>query len=129
MAEGLGKIPEHACVARVIFVGEEAHIVAERGEPFEERGEGYANPPLKRGKTVLVVNDFCTEFNSSEAARAYIAGFATLGAFTWFDFVRFAKIQGSWPTRCIGRAPQRLRQPRVLSAQGKESDPAREARR
>jgi hypoxanthine phosphoribosyltransferase len=37
-----------------------------------KRGEVYANPPLHRGKTVLVVDDFCTEGNSFEAARAYI---------------------------------------------------------
>jgi hypoxanthine phosphoribosyltransferase len=29
-------------------------------------------PPLRKGKTVLVVDDFCTEGNSFEAARAYI---------------------------------------------------------
>ena len=35
-------------------------------------GEIYVNPPLRHGKTVLIVDDFCTEGNSFEAARAYI---------------------------------------------------------
>jgi len=36
------------------------------------QGDRYANPPLRKGKTVLVVDDFCTQGNSLEAARAYI---------------------------------------------------------
>lgn len=36
------------------------------------RGTTYADPPLRVGKTVLVVDDFCTEGNSFEAARAYV---------------------------------------------------------
>ena len=34
--------------------------------------ELYVTPPLRRGKTALVVDDFCTEGNSFEAARTYI---------------------------------------------------------
>lgn len=40
-----------------------------------KRGAGgatYKNPPLKSGKTVLVVDDICTQGNSFEAARAFI---------------------------------------------------------
>ena len=36
------------------------------------KGEVYANPPLRQGKTILVVDDICTEGNAFEAARAYI---------------------------------------------------------
>lgn len=37
-----------------------------------KKGDRYKTPPLRNGKTVLVVDDFCTEGNSFEAARAYI---------------------------------------------------------
>lgn len=37
-----------------------------------KKGEPYARPPLGSGKTVLVVDDFCTEGNSFEAARAFL---------------------------------------------------------
>ncbi len=37
-----------------------------------KKGDRYKNPPLKKGKTVLLVDDFCTQGNSFEAARAYI---------------------------------------------------------
>jgi hypothetical protein len=36
------------------------------------KGDLYAHPPIKPGKTVLVVDDICTEGNAFEAARAYI---------------------------------------------------------
>jgi hypothetical protein len=36
------------------------------------QGDVYASPPLKRGKSILVVDDICTEGNAFEAARAYI---------------------------------------------------------
>jgi hypothetical protein len=36
------------------------------------KGNVYANPPLRRGKAILVVDDICTEGNAFEAARAYI---------------------------------------------------------
>jgi hypothetical protein len=36
------------------------------------KGGVYVRSPLKEGKTILVVDDFCTEGNSFEAARAYI---------------------------------------------------------
>lgn len=35
-------------------------------------GEPYKNSPLRTGKTVLVVDDFCTQGNSLEAARLFI---------------------------------------------------------
>jgi hypothetical protein len=38
----------------------------------DKQGRTYVSSPLKAGKTVLVVDDFCTEGNSFEAARAYI---------------------------------------------------------
>lgn len=37
-----------------------------------KRGDKYKAPPLKAGKTILVVDDFCTAGNSFEAARAYV---------------------------------------------------------
>jgi len=37
-----------------------------------EKGDVYVNPPLKRGKCILVVDDICTEGNAFETARAYI---------------------------------------------------------
>jgi hypoxanthine phosphoribosyltransferase len=37
-----------------------------------QKGDVYASPPLRRAKTVLVVDDICTEGNAFEAARAYI---------------------------------------------------------
>ena len=37
-----------------------------------KKGEPYKAPPLRKNKTVLIVDDFCTEGNSFEAARAYI---------------------------------------------------------
>ncbi len=43
--------------------------------PFPQRGLNgapFKSTPLKAGKTVLVVDDFCTEGNSFEAARAFI---------------------------------------------------------
>lgn len=36
------------------------------------RGKRYTNQPLKRGKTILLVDDFCTEGNSFEAGRAFL---------------------------------------------------------
>jgi len=46
-----------------------------------KKGDRYVRPPLGAGKTVLVVDDFCTEGNSLEAARAYIqaAGSKAIG--------------------------------------------------
>ncbi|MCB0713819.1 MAG: HAD hydrolase-like protein [Ignavibacteriae bacterium] len=35
-------------------------------------GRAYANPPLNKNKTVLVIDDFCTFGHSFETARAYI---------------------------------------------------------
>ena len=35
-------------------------------------GDPYKNNPLRKGKTVLVVDDICTQGNSFEAARAFI---------------------------------------------------------
>lgn len=40
--------------------------------PLKSGTARYKTPPLKHGKTVLVVDDFCTEGTSFEAARAYI---------------------------------------------------------
>lgn len=41
--------------------------------PLKGRGqEPYKSPPLRRGKTVLVVDDICTSGNSLEAARVFI---------------------------------------------------------
>jgi hypothetical protein len=37
-----------------------------------QKGDVYASPPLKRGKSILVVDDICTEGNAFETARAYI---------------------------------------------------------
>ena len=37
-----------------------------------EKGDVYVNPPLKKGKSILVVDDICTEGNAFETARAYI---------------------------------------------------------
>jgi hypothetical protein len=37
-----------------------------------QKGDRYAASPLKRGKSVLVVDDICTEGNAFETARAYI---------------------------------------------------------
>jgi hypothetical protein len=36
------------------------------------KGSPYKTNPMKHGKTVLVVDDFCTQGNSFEAARAFI---------------------------------------------------------
>lgn len=36
------------------------------------KGDVYANPPLRPGKAILVVDDICTEGNAFETARAYI---------------------------------------------------------
>ncbi|WP_156649561.1 HAD family hydrolase [Methylobacterium sp. Leaf89] len=36
------------------------------------KGDRYAKTPLKKGKTVLIVDDFCTEGNAFEAGRAYV---------------------------------------------------------
>ncbi len=36
------------------------------------QGQPYKNNPLSKGKTVLLVDDFCTEGNSFEAGRAFI---------------------------------------------------------
>jgi hypothetical protein len=38
-----------------------------------KKEDRYKSPPLKNGKTVLIVDDFCTQGNSFEAARAYIS--------------------------------------------------------
>jgi len=35
-------------------------------------GKAYKSPPIRSGKTVLLVDDICTEGNSFEAGRAYI---------------------------------------------------------
>lgn len=40
--------------------------------PLKKEKERYKRSPLKSGKTVLVIDDFCTEGYSLEAARAYI---------------------------------------------------------
>jgi hypoxanthine phosphoribosyltransferase len=37
-----------------------------------KQGERYKSPPIRTGKTVLVIDDICTQGNSFEAARAYI---------------------------------------------------------
>jgi hypothetical protein len=43
-----------------------------RDKPLKQREERYKNPPLGNGKTVLVVDDICTQGFSFEAAGAYI---------------------------------------------------------
>lgn len=43
--------------------------------PLPQRGmtgKAYKNTPIKAGKTVLLVDDFCTQGNSFEAGRAFI---------------------------------------------------------
>lgn len=40
--------------------------------PLQSEGKRYKNCPLKLGKTVLVIDDFCTQGYSLEAARAYL---------------------------------------------------------
>jgi hypothetical protein len=40
--------------------------------PLRYGATAFKNPPLRRGKRVLVVDDFCTEGKSFEAARLYI---------------------------------------------------------
>lgn len=37
-----------------------------------DTGQSYKKSPLKKGKTVLVIDDFCTQGYSLEAARAYV---------------------------------------------------------
>jgi hypoxanthine phosphoribosyltransferase len=37
-----------------------------------KHGERYKSPPIRAGKTVLVIDDICTQGNSFEAGRAYI---------------------------------------------------------
>jgi hypothetical protein len=37
-----------------------------------EKGDVYVSPPLRQGKSILIVDDICTEGNAFEAARAYI---------------------------------------------------------
>lgn len=56
-------------------VGVENQLRTIRLNPTPRRniqGKPYKNPPLASGKTVLVVDDFCTQGNSLEAARAFI---------------------------------------------------------
>jgi hypothetical protein len=36
-----------------------------------DKGDVYVSPPLRRGKSILVVDDICTEGNAFETARAY----------------------------------------------------------
>jgi hypothetical protein len=40
----------------------------------DKKGERYKSSPLGRSKSVLVVDDICTQGNSFEAARAFIGG-------------------------------------------------------
>jgi hypoxanthine phosphoribosyltransferase len=40
--------------------------------PLKSPGKRYVNPPLEAGKTVLLVDDICTQGHSLEAGRAYI---------------------------------------------------------
>lgn len=41
-------------------------------EPLKSNGTRYKNPPLGRGKTVLVIDDICTRGYSLESARKYL---------------------------------------------------------
>jgi Phosphoribosyl transferase domain len=47
-------------------------ICINRGPRKGLKGSPYKANPMKHGKTVLVVDDFCTQGNSFEAARAFI---------------------------------------------------------
>jgi hypoxanthine phosphoribosyltransferase len=40
--------------------------------PLKSEEERYKKCPLKQGKTVLLIDDFCTQGYSLEAARAYV---------------------------------------------------------
>ncbi|EAR62801.1 hypothetical protein [Neptuniibacter caesariensis] len=40
--------------------------------PSNSNGTQYKNCPVKKGKTVLLIDDFCTRGHSLEAARAYL---------------------------------------------------------
>ncbi|MFM5035102.1 phosphoribosyltransferase [Aeromonas media] len=40
--------------------------------PIKNYSQQYTNPPLRRGKTVLLVDDICTKGYSLDAARKYI---------------------------------------------------------
>lgn len=56
-------------------VGVENQLTTIVLNPAPSRGVGgqpYKNPPVRRGKTVLLVDDICTEGNSFEAGRAFI---------------------------------------------------------
>jgi hypothetical protein len=64
-------------------VGVENQLTTMKLNPAPARGMGgrpYKSMPLKTGKTVLLVDDFCTEGNSFEAGRALIGatGAATI---------------------------------------------------
>jgi len=64
------------------------------------QADPYKNNPMGRGKTVLVVDDFCTEGNSFEAARAFIeATGARAIALSWLKTISkdYREIDGRIP--------------------------------
>jgi hypothetical protein len=80
-----------------------------------EKGDVYVNPPLKRGKSILVVDDFCTEGNAFETARAYVENTGAKAiCLAWLktpnrDYHAFSQRPTLRPYEAnkIGSAPQR----------------------
>lgn len=66
------------------------------------QGQAYKSPPLTSGKTVLVVDDFCTQGNSLEAARALVeATGARIIGLSWLKTINrdYNAVVGQLPIR------------------------------
>jgi hypothetical protein len=64
-----------------------------------DTGKRYVRPPLHAGKTVLVLDDFCTEGYALEAARAFIAQTgATVVLMSWLKTISKDYLELDLPT-------------------------------
>lgn len=85
-------------------------------------GEPYVNNPISRGKTVLVVDDICTQGNSFEGARAFLqkAGAGVI-CLSWLKTINtdYRMIQGD-PARFVPNpyAPVKIQGPVPITALG-----------
>jgi hypothetical protein len=62
-ARGRGQVLDHS---------NQLNTVKLRRDPMRTNGSRFRNNPIKPGKTVLVIDDICTEGNSLDTARALI---------------------------------------------------------
>jgi Phosphoribosyl transferase domain len=87
--------------------------------PTRHGGVAYSRSPLARGKTVLIVDDICTEGNAFEAARSYVENTgAKVICLAWLktinrDYCAFSKIPKLKPfeVNVLASAPSRVGYP------------------